>query len=703
MTNDQLVILLPDGQHGLRRALTSVPWPADRDDIPVAAGLSSQTVALFSPHSRPRLKRFLLLCSAENELPAEITVHGQAPLAAGPGGAEDDPDDPFSGIQIEVLRERLEKRHYVYQECEARVQTPKGTFGLRMALLPSDDGAPSGLDRCSWWQWCRAERLWSGPVAEAWRIGGHLVPYAITAEGGWTKPTLLELGEQLREHSGDILHGDLYLIVWRDGGVQITAHFKAGYLHYWARSVGAFPALAVTGLTGEWGDSAITDTDLIVDDGAGAVLDFSPSALMFEGVEGTISAMADGVLIQPWHDLRVVANKTIENKLEYLEPQRADSLPAGVSRTFRMTLALDGQATGCGRYHVPAAWYRHCAVIETDRAGAAAKFAAPTLELIRQCTQIGGFDTGRIWRHLRRDLRSGVPEQDCAEWEGNMAQAMFTFAYQRDASPDGEWDLILQQAYHGADIAVHHGSWMYRLEGSVVFSAPMPKARIGGTLYAYLETGDPYLLDVSRSVIDVFMAVERAQQPRFCMGRDAYPLAGMMALWDYCAESQYLDFALQTAHRLVATQMPDGGFAGQAGAGAFSGTSCKVADNSISFGNGLLAPLGLMEWAVRDERRDPEIMAAIRKWADLMLRLQPQAGAWTHKKDVPYPLIGAGALFSLTKAGELLSDSRCAAAVSRFLEAMDQTGNFVAGVHSFLPLMYAHVADAALEKSTDND
>jgi hypothetical protein len=214
-----------------------------------------------------------------------------------------------------------------------------------------------------------------------------------------------------------------------------------------------------------------------------------------------------------------------------------------------------------------------------------------------------------------------------------------------------------------------------------------------------LETGDPYLLDVCRAVAGVYMAMESMHQPRFCMGRDAYPVTSLLALWDYTAEPLYLDFARQTVVRLLATQMEDGGFSGQAGAGVFSGMSCLPGANSISFGSGLLAPVALLEWAVRDDRWPSDFPDRLRRWMDLMLRLQPAGGIWLNKwpDGTPYPLIGSGALFSLVKAGQLLNDGRAAAAVCKFVSAMNASRDCVNGTHAFLSPLYAHVADAILE------
>lgn len=684
------VLELGSGYGGCQRALTSVPWPAAREDVPVAAGVSSQAVPLFAPVSRPRLRRFLVLSEDSGGLPDELEVRGDDLGLRGEPGVRDR-SEPFSDVSIEVVRERVERQEYVYRECEAVATVGGRRLGLRLGLDP-------GSGDCSWWQWCQAERLWSGPLVEAWRVGGFIPAYSVHRRGGFSADGFTSLGRHLVEECGDVLHGDIFLLVWRSGVLQLTCHFKAGYFHTWPKPIRAFPLVAVSGLRGDFGETEIGEQQLCVGQPGDDTLDFAPAGLMFAGSHRALVRPRDSLTtIQPWTDLRVFAYKSKDNELLNLEPDDPSVKPAGVSRSFWFTVSLDGADPRVGRYRVPPSMYEACGVLETSRIGPAVEMASRSVTLQKEYTQRGGFDTGRVWRHLRWDLRTGAAQQDGADWDGNLAQGLFTFAYQTGEWPDQVWQLYLQQAYHAADVAVYHGSWMCRLEGSVAFSAPLSKFRFGGPLVAYLETGDPYLLEVCRSLAGVYMAMEYANQPRSAMGRDAYPLTSVLSLWDYTADDLYLSFARQAALRLVRTQHPDGGFSGQAGAGTYTGISSVPAEEHIGFGNGLLAPLGLLEWAVRDRELPDAVRVAVERWVELMLRLQTDDGLWLNKsKGSFYSLIGAAALYSLVKAGELLGDERCVRAVDRFLTAMNNQHDGVLGTHSFLAPLYAHVADAAL-------
>lgn len=689
-------LTLPESFRNARFASTSVPWPAERDDAPIACGgQPCQSIPLFEPHLRPRRRRFLVLMHAAAGLPGSVTLAGGA-LAAN--------DAPFSDVRIHIRKACYQKGCYVHEECDAILKAAGRELTLRLGLLPNNATSREAVDAYAWWQWCRAERIWSGPLAEAWRLGGHLPCYPIGSQDGKLARGLAHMGDSILDACGDVLQAELYLIIWKGGLIQATAHFKSTYFHNFPKPIPAYPVLYLAGLNIP--NSAVTVTR--DNPGAGACgkdrLDFSPGSLMFTAeFPGELRPLDSGILFQPWSDLRILANKTKENDILYLEPGTPDVMPAGIARSCFFNIGLDGADTRVARYQVAPAWRRVCGELATERPGLAAAMAERSAVMIREHTHKGGIDTGFVWRYMRRDLRSGKPQEDAAEWEGNLAQAMFTLAYQRaDCSPE-EWQLYLHHAYHAADVAVYHGAWMGRLEGSPAMTGPLPKFRFGGMLFGYLETGDPYLLEMCRAMAGVYMAMEQDLQPRRAMGRDAYPLSNLMALWDYCAEPHYLDFARQTAIRLLATQCPDGGFSGQAGAGIFAGRSSVQVKNSMGFGN--LAAIGLLEWAIRDQRRPPDFPEKLRKWVEMILRLQTADGLWLQNGDKgdPYPLNGAIMLFALVKAGELLNDPRCLRAIRAFLRKMDALKDHVTGTHAFLQALYAHVADAALENLPDND
>jgi len=688
--------LAPEHRPGTR-SMTSVPWPDDAVWPPSCDG-SHQVVPLFPPGRTVPRKRFLLLTSGEHALPGELVLRAGKPQTA--------PDQLFSHVTLRTIRENLQAipHQYNYREVEAVVSINGRDISLRLGVLPSgEDGQREAA--YSWWQWGAVERLWSGPLAEAWRIGGHIPAYSVASgeerkeKGKGEKRSHEKDAAAADAFSGDVLHGDIYLVIWRDGALNITAHFKSGYLHTWPKAIPASPILWLDGLECSAVPEYLHSGNQMEFQNGRDLLDLSEFQLMFTPeFPARVRRLDKSVVIQPWQDTRVLAYKSEDGSFHYLPPGRKDAIPEGVSRTFRIDVGLDGTKAAPGRYTVSPSWYERCGILDCSSPGEASAMAARTFSMIARHIQAGGFDTGFLWRYLRKDLRTGNPQQDGADWDGDLSFGLFNHIFLAGNEPARSWQIALQCAYHAADIAIYHGAWLPRLEASKTLTAPLPKFRARGILAGYLETGDPYLLDVARAVAGSFMSMESFQQPRSAIGRDAYPVTTLIALWECTGDEIYRDFARQTCLRLLRSQEPDGGFSGQAGAGTFSGICAPPAKNSISFGSGLLAPIALLTWASADPRWPEDFLPRLRRWADLMLELEDRGGGgwWDRPDGQPYALIGAGAMYSLSKAADLLEDPDCARAVQRYVRAMNRAKTGIFGTHAFLACAYAHAADRAM-------
>ena len=93
----------------------------------------------------------------------------------------------------------------------------------------------------------------------------------------------------------------------------------------------------------------------------------------------------------------------------------------------------------------------------------------------------------------------------------------------------------------------------------------LPMQRVSGMVAAYLETGDPYLLDTARSVAESAYLWDRANWPRRSFGRDAAYIRGLIFLYQYLGDPGDLARAREALHRVVSVQLPDGSFADQGG------------------------------------------------------------------------------------------------------------------------------------------
>ena len=71
--------------------------------------------------------------------------------------------------------------------------------------------------------------------------------------------------------------------------------------------------------------------------------------------------------------------------------------------------------------------------------------------------------------------------------------------------------------------------------------------RFAGMIYNYLESGDPWYLEMSRAVADRWITVNRQNQPRRNMGRDTEPVEGILMLYDLTGDDHYFQSAWEIA------------------------------------------------------------------------------------------------------------------------------------------------------------
>ena len=671
-------------------AIISLPWPHDEKSIPKTKGFVSQAIPLFNPDSPPPLKRYLLTVEAPGQpLPSTLTIEPSRTFT---------PLDP-SAPPVEIFPVTEGEAPYFHREDTARIHLAERAVGLRLGL-ECDGGI-------SWWQWTRAERLWSGPVSDAWRVGGHIPTHVVKKPPIASDPPLhgLDVFDAMEQFGGDQIAADVFLIIFHCGILQVTAHFKNNFFHVPPKEVPGLPVVALTNLKGEFAEQTLAGNDdpgrgvtthrYVINRGQEDQLDLTDCLSFFDRHHpGLLWPLPkeQGLAFRPFGGIDIVTHKTADNRFIYLGRPKQKSFPAGVSRSIRFRLGISGRSPLVARYQVPAEWHALCGTFN-GRAQAAAQgkvhqWAAVSRDAIYNNTAVGGFDTGRVWRYLRRDLRSGKAERDDAEWEGGTARALMLDASRQPRSAN--WNLILHQVYHYADIAVHHGYSMVRCHGYNTMHAPLPMMRIGGLVFGYLETGDPYLLETARGVADTFMRMDTSNQPRYSIGRDIYPLAGLMTLYDYTSEKRFLDFGRELAQRLLATQTNAGGFSGQGGAGAMTGATNRWYEKDISFGNGLLAPIGLLEWALRDSRHPEGLREQMQKWVELVLTLQSDSGTWPRQEaGSSYTLIPAGLLFSLSACHRLWGEIRGIQALERYIDYALTHKDFLLGTHSFLAVLYA--------------
>jgi hypothetical protein len=204
-------------------------------------------------------------------------------------------------------------------------------------------------------------------------------------------------------------------------------------------------------------------------------------------------------------------------------------------------------------------------------------------------------------------------------WCGETPYALFLTAWR---SGDGEdYDNALRSAYFYTDVVIDHSQSLARMHGYPFGALAMPLNRVQGTLAAYLETGDPYLLSVARSVCDRAYAVNRTAWPRLAVGRDSCFGRSLVMLYRYFGQEPDRRRAWEVCDMVVRSQRADGSFGDQGGGTGVHGWAGYITKPWM----GLLAINCVLDYLelIPDEDR---FFLSVRRFADWLLAERVEHG-----------------------------------------------------------------------------
>lgn len=577
---------LRDGDAPL--GMTSLPIPGDADYAVSMPGTTSQSVPIaFWPRSeqhlggprRPR-RSLVFFENTAGKMP-EVELDSDVESA----------EDGETGWQVEaVALENVARHsdehywHYYKQPCEVRLTL--GDREIRFALAIANE---FGLHR---WQYVSAEKLWGGPLVDAYRIGGHIYT-------GDESPLTLE---RLKE-VGNIIHcpdntvaASVYLLVFANGTVQVTAHWINGRIYGGVGDQKGAPVVEFrgTGLTpGAWtGEQPLRESN-------GIRLNLAPAAhLVSEEHPGEIRGGGDGSIWQPFENtLITVRHLPGGGGVEDISiPSSAEGLVQGAGRSATWLMGIGEDKPAIGRFVAPPEWYAACSEFapfpielaegDFERLGRVAAEA-----LLRNQVQ-GKFTSGGIFRYLDQYGRGAYE----LSMDANECRSLFRRAW-RDTEPR-LFDSALRNAYFMADIATDHSRDIihYHGDGGAWRTYSLIYQRFSGMVLGYVETGDYYLLETAEAVARNYMALHLQNWPRAGIGRDADPLNGFLLLWDYTGKEEFFDFARRFAHHVTLVIGRQGEWHSGAGVGPQMG--CNATLGSSWNGGHFLN--GFTEYAMRD-------------------------------------------------------------------------------------------------------
>jgi len=491
-------------------------------------------------------RRLLMVADGGNSAPE--TVRPAAP-AAMTGSAPE--------AELAVIEESPE-RFYYWRTDALKLSWQGKTTRLMLGLRVGE--------AVHWWQFCRLVVEQETPACRVVAMSGAIPVVQVTQADlvgkGYDAPFL---------HHQNWVYGVIYARLHTNGVCEIYArHTNSKFVDAGRELHGAVPVIGMSV------DGAQPDAASLQDLATGAREAFTLGGVSFDVNEisrlgtpeqpGRVDAAEETLIWQPYLGMELYGGLAPQQQTgsSFIFKAEDQIIPHGMSRSLRFTLSLNpDRPPAVVRYQAQTWWYGLCEEFSPAPLLPVKNSYDAMLEYERQWARLtihhGGFEDGSEPRGAS-SKQENRPEPG---WEGEMPGAMFLAAYW---SGDGlDHELALRCAYCYTDVYIDHAEKLVRMHGQAPPAMALPMNRIHACLYAYLETGDPYLRDIAEAVIETSYRVHKNAWPRLTIGRDACFIRGAVLLYRYLNDKHYLNFARDSVRTVSESQFPDGSFGDQGG------------------------------------------------------------------------------------------------------------------------------------------
>lgn len=604
----KLTTLDPDRQASV--AIASIPLPREDHAMVAFNGMPSQAVPIaWYPSEQgvgPGKPRQILVMGVADE-----GVPDTLGLAAAREGAVSFPHPtaaPATAIpgwtgptwRAAIVEEK--KTGLMMREVNELVIEHAGRrLGVRMGIELTGGGH-------HWWEWLQVEQLWTGPVCTAIRAAGYVGVTELSEEELFD-PRKYNTGPWLHRHNW--LFTEVYAQVFVNGLVRVTARHVNNRFFDQGRDLEGFVPVIAFNATG----ASIPPT--AVD---GRAIDFLLGD-SYGGVHLDIERGTD--LISPEHPgrLRSDGGLVIYQPYEGVEHSRGDGEPArqwkvlaserriwkGMARSVAFDLSFAERPIRTRRYLPSYGWLGHAGALWPDG------LLPARGPLEGRCDEELAASLPPASSHRgRKPFCSGRYSNGPAIPDGEKAHGLMQQAYRtgrRDI-----YERALHTAYAYADLGIDHADFSHQIDGVPQGSISLVLHRALGMLAAYLETGDPYLLQIAESMADSAYATDRSNWPRRSFGRDAAYIRSLTRLYDVTGRAFYLERAGEACRRAAQCQLPDGSFTDQGGT---YGPHAHLNEIVKPWMNSILSEV-MVEYLER-AGNDPVVEACLVRTADWLL------------------------------------------------------------------------------------
>ena len=416
-----------------------------------------------------------------------------------------------------------------------------------------------------WWEACRLVVLDRSPFCVTARMGGAIPVRQPTRElllsrDGYNVPLL---------HQHNWLYGDLFVRAYANGVCEVFVRHtnnrfvdEGAPLHDVVPVIGLLHAGAVpAGLLGDF-DGSRTALDL-----DGVRLDLRETARLATQEKPGRFDRADPFLVyQPFLAAELFGGRCPAERAgdPWILKAQDRTILRGMTRTLRFSFSLSDRSPQIARYLPPYWWYGQMREITAWSYLPVSNVFDARLEQSREwigrMIHRGGFEDGAVPRHPTKPPVDGRHEPG---WEGEVPYAQFLLAYRSGGADD--YHHALRSAYHVTDLVVNHASKVMRMHGYAPEAYALPMTRVLGSIAAYLETGDPYLLETAEAATEAAYRLHLNSWPRRAIGRDAMFARGAVMLYRYFNNNHFRRIGCEVARMVAESQRDDGSFGDQGG------------------------------------------------------------------------------------------------------------------------------------------
>ena len=480
-------------------------------------------VGWWRRHDVPR--RVVAYVMDEAGVPETLRLTDGTPSASAPSKAWT--------VQSRVTVERLEFKAVKYNDVASLRGVPAEDctsveselllgFGGQTLRFQAGATGPGGSG-AYYWQNVQIDQLWENQVAQGVRVGGVIY------------------------NSDTYLWADVYLVLFANGVADVAVHFVNTKLHIDGYDFRGLPFIRFAG-------DLVEPTEVSIPaDGCrfalgGLNLNLGDAEILTsDQYPGRIEPGEDGVI---WRPFSRTFNPQVADAPE-------DEWAIGFARTVRFQLSLSEAPPLIARYRAPSWWYALCGEPwpwgYLPVHGRYDRLSELTADYIRGLMVRGRFDAGSADHSNDGDAGVGMME-----------------SYYHTGRPEVFKDA-LDYCYYWADLSVDHRDFTVRqwAGGSPWKTCAYSKFR--DVIFGYLETGDPYLLDVAEMCAESYWQWFRANWPRCTIGRDAFEVGAWALMWRFFDTEHARERCVEFVRMIRTVLQSRGTIGGQIGAGPHPG------------------------------------------------------------------------------------------------------------------------------------